>query len=121
MKNIALTILLFFTISSSGYCEDSGYDSKGKRDPFVPLIGVEKNTAAGLANVASIDDVKLEGIAIGLKGRNLAIMNGEMVKEQDTIGNVSIKKITDKTITLSINGIEYTMNLPEEGGVKGEK
>lgn len=121
MKHTGLVILLFFSVISSVYCEEPGYDSKSKRDPFVPLVGVEKNQAAGLANAASIDDVKLEGIAVGSKGNNKAIMNGELIKERDKIGNVEIKRITDKTVTLLISGVEYAVNLPEEGGIKGEK
>lgn len=93
------------------------YEAKGKRDPFIPLIGQEKGVRAGLENISSIQDLNLEGIAVGPTGKNIAILNGQMVKEKDKFGALEIKKISPKSIELSIEGTGYTLTLqePEKG------
>ncbi len=104
------------------YCTDAPievfkYESKGRRDPFIPLIGQERVKGTGLENITSIQDVNLEGIAIGASGKNIAILNGRMVRENDKFGVLEIKKISQKTIQLSIDGNNHTLNLrePEKG------
>jgi hypothetical protein len=99
------------------------YDSKGRRDPFAPLVGQERSSGTGLESVASFDDLKLEGIAVGAGGRQVAIINGQMVKEKDKFGSLSIKKISRKTVELSIENRDYTLTLqePEKENAPGKK
>jgi hypothetical protein len=97
----------------------SGYESKGKRDPFIPLIGQEKGgRSPGLEGIVSIRDVSLEGIATGPSGKNIAILNGQMVKEKDKFGLLKIKKISKKTVELSIDGKAHILSLQDEKGIK---
>jgi hypothetical protein len=100
-----------------------GYDSGGKRDPFVTLIERNKEKAkykipSGLEGVTSIQEVLLEGIAMGPMGKNAAIMNGQMVKENDKVGIVQIKKISKKKVELLVGGKDYTVSLQDEKGIK---
>lgn len=92
------------------------YDSHGKRDPFVPLVGSEKPTVAKLADVTSVEEMRLEGIAAGAKGEMAAIVNGEIIKENDRIGDITVKSITRAGVTLTVGGKTYQLKLPEEGG-----
>ena len=89
--------------------------------PSAPLIGQKKPPAAvvALSEITSINEVKLEGIADQVSGNKSAVINGELVKEGFKAGEVEIKKITKNSVSLTIIGKEYTINLPEEGG--GEK
>jgi len=126
MKKKAFLTLLVFTLFIPIFsieAEEFRYQSRGKRDPFVPLIGQEK--AAGivvaLSEVMSIDDIRLEGIAAQTSGNRSAIINGELVKENFKAGEVEIRKITKNSVSLTISGKEYTINLPEEGGQKIEQ
>lgn len=97
----------------------SGYESKGKRDPFVPLVGQDKGShSAGLEGITSVNDVLLEGIAIGPSGKNIAILNGQMVKEKDKFGLLQIRKIAKKTVELSIDGKIHILSLKDEEGIK---
>jgi hypothetical protein len=90
------------------------YESKGKRDPFVPLIGQEKaKKISGLVDITSVEDIKIEGIAMGANGKNIAILNGQMVREDDKFGVVQIKKISQNSVQLSIEGKNYTLELPK--------
>ena len=105
---------------SSAYCEGFTYEARGKRDPFVPLVGSDRPAVVKLQDVTSVDDIKLEGIAFGAKGRRAAIINGEVVKENDKSGEVELKRISKKFITVLIGGKAYDIYLSgEEGGVKG--
>ena len=121
MKRNALSIILItisFISIPSLRAEPFHYDSHGKRDPIVPLIGQEKagGGMVALSEIASVDDVKLEGIAGQAAGKRTAIINGELVKENFKIGEIEIKKIMKNSIVLIISGKEYTVPLPEEGG-----
>lgn len=116
-QGFLIFLLVWISFASA---EGADYDSKGKRDPFVPLIGIEKAGHTALSKVISIEDVSLEGIAVGPQSKGIAILNGEMVKEGDRIGSLEIIKISYRAVTISIGGTEYNIGLPEEGGVKGE-
>lgn len=94
------------------------YEAGGKRDPFIPLIGQEKVKSSGLENITSIEDVALEGMAVGAGNKNIAILNGQMVKEGDKFGTLIIKKISNKQVDLSIEGKNYKLDFQEEEGIK---
>jgi hypothetical protein len=120
-----LKIAVFFlalAMTAYVYAEGFQYESRGKRDPFVALIGSDRPTVTKLEDISSVDDVKLEGIAIDGKGRQIVILNGETLKENDKVGDVELKKIGKKSITILIGGKSYDIYLPgEEGGIKGGK
>ena len=106
-------------IAASSGAEQFRYDPHGKRDPLVPLIGQEKSTGeVTFAEIASVDDVKLEGIAGVVSGNKTAIINGELVKENFKVGEVEVKKIMKDSVVLNISGTEYTVKMSEEGGPK---
>jgi len=90
------------------------YDSHGKRDPFTPLIGTHAKITGSLDDVMSIDDIDLQGIAGDSKGNKVAIINREMIKEGQTVGRVTIKKITGSTVVLLIDEEEYKINMYED-------
>jgi hypothetical protein len=98
------------------------YESKGKRDPFVPLVGMDRPAVARLEDVSSADDLKLVGLAVGSGGRKVAVLNGEAMKEGDRVGEVELKRVNKKSATIAIGGRSYEIFLPgEEGGAKGGK
>jgi hypothetical protein len=122
MKRKIVYIIMVMAAAALSYLVPapvSGYESKGKRDPFVPLVGQDKGgSSAGLEGIVSVNDVLLEGIAIGPMGKNIAILNGQMVKEKDKFGLLQINKISKKTVELSIDGKVHTLSLQEEKGIK---
>lgn len=101
-----------------GVCQTYKYESQGKRDPFVPLVGIDKPAISKLEDVTSITDIRLEGIASGAKGNLVAILNGEIVKEGNKYGEIKIVKITKKAVTIRMGGVDYEKILIEDGGVK---
>lgn len=116
LKTAGLLALLVAATGSYSGAENFEYNSHGKRDPFVPLVGSEKPTVTKLAEITSVEDIKLEGIVSGGRSRAAAMMNGEIVKQNDRVGDIFIKSITKAGVTLTIGGKEYQLKLPEEGG-----
>lgn len=86
--------------------EDSLYHSHGKRDPFVPLITMTSREAAGLLGVENIDDVIIEGIVYDPKHGSVAIVNGSVLQEGETLGNVKVIEIKPNGAMFSVNGVE---------------
>lgn len=121
MKRIILICLLAcLIIVPMAESQIFKYESRGKRDPFVPLIGQDKAAAAGLIDVTSVEDIRIEGIAVGTDGKRTAIMNGELMKEKGKAGEIEVVKIDPKSVTILISGKEFKVKLPEEGGPKSE-
>ena len=121
MKN-GLKVIIFAVViiglASSADAENFGYNSHGRRDPYVSLVGPEKPTLTKLSDITSVEDIRLEGIVSGSKGNMVAMMNGEIVKVNDKIGDIVVKSITKAGVTLTVGGKEYQVKLPEEGGLK---
>lgn len=116
MNNIVRTILFLLLFSTVAYAESAYvYDSHGKRDPFVPLVGVKAAAVSSLEDIMSIEDVNLQGVAAGARGKMFVIINGEMLKEGETVGRLTVKKISKSGVKLVIDGSEHTINVYEEG------
>ncbi len=113
---VIMTLLV--GLSSYAAAENFEYNAHGRRDPFVSLVGSEKPTVTRLADITSVEDMKLEGIVSGAKGEMAAMMNGEIIKINDKIGDIVVKSITKAGVTLTVGGKEYQLKLPEEGGRK---
>lgn len=129
-KPFIICLLLYIVICNAAYTQETYiYDSRGKRDPFVSLVSVvvvpppeEKKIIESLEDIVSIEDarlyVRLQGIAHDASGKKVAILNGEMVKEGETIGHLTVKRIFKNEVTLSVDKKEYKLNIYEleEGG-----
>lgn len=118
--------LLYIVICNTAYTEETyTYDARGKRDPFVPMVKVapppeEKKIIESLEDVVSIEDarlyVRLQGIAHDTSGKKVAILNGKMVEEGETVGHLTVKRIFKNEVTLSIDKEEYKLNIYEAEG-----
>ena len=87
-------ILIGLLVPSIREASGFQYDSKGKRDPFIPegqLESVEKQLGAS--------QLRLEGIILDPSGKSIAILNGEIVKEGDNFAGLEIKKIETNQVT----------------------
>jgi hypothetical protein len=112
-------ITTLFVLTTGG--DDDKYESRGRRDPFVPLMGMESSAFMRLEDVTSIADIRLEGIASGPRGKLVAMLNGEIVKEGDKFGEMKVKKITETTVTVIMDGKSFEKRLVDDGGFKNEK
>jgi len=103
---------LVFAMSFCGTGRVLEYNSRGRRDPFVPLVGVGREGGAiGLAGVYSVDDVVLQGIVTGPDGAYNAIMNDEVVKAGKTVGRLSVEAINHNSVTIKIGELTHKLKL----------
>ena len=121
MKRVRFVfICVAFLFLSVAYCfcahSQVSYNPKNERDPFVPLVTDERVSALGLEYVETIDDLRLEGIIFDPSAGSMAILNGEVVREGDSLYNLKILNISGSSVVLTVYDIEYTVSLAEEGG-----
>lgn len=90
------------------------YDSKGRRDPFLPLVSKEGYIINRETEILA-SDMNLEGIIYDPRGKSLAIINGTVLKIGDTIGNYSIIEIEKNKVTLSWGNEKIILELKQEG------
>ncbi len=93
----------------------AGYQSRGKRDPFVPLLtsegqrvnppGLDEEVGNGLKQMT------LQGIVFDPKSESYAILNGRVVREKEEIDGMKILKIEPEAVTLLIEGQEHRLVL----------
>lgn len=114
MSAIFFTFLLLALTPAQGQMYK--YCSKGKRDPFIPLITGEVRTSLGLAAVEDIDDVRLEGIIFDPNGKSIAVLNDEILMKGDKMYNVEVLEINKSSVTVKVHNRTRTISLVEEGG-----
>ena len=90
--------------------EPFSYDDNGRRDPLWPLV----NSNGAILNYESeflITDLALEGIMAGTDGENMAIINGRVLKAEDTIGQFVVRKIGEDSIILKKGKQKFELKL----------
>ena len=101
-----------------GFSDDGAYqyESLGRRDPFVPLVGVvsRRESVRGLEGILSIEDVSLQGILVGPGGSRSVIINGEVVAEGMKMGTLTVESIRDNEVTIKIDEDVHTLKLYEQ-------
>lgn len=111
-SRLAAVLFLFFCASVSVSAEE--YKSYGRRDPFVPLVGLSRETSAkGVLGILTVDDVILQGIAVNSDGTNSVIINGELMRKGERIGRVSVESISDNVVEIKIDDENHRLRLYE--------
>lgn len=87
------------------------YDAKAKRDPFVPLVSEDGIYASDVYGITSIKDIRLEGIVWDEAKGSIAIINGEIVREDQEIGIVKVLKIEKDAVVFDLGGQEVRVEL----------
>jgi hypothetical protein len=89
------------------------YDAHGKRDPFWPLVD---STGAIVTYNQDflVTDLILEGIMTAAGGKDIAIINGQIVKTGDVVGVYTVKEISSTAVVLQ-KGLEiFTLQIKKE-------
>jgi hypothetical protein len=101
---ICLVLQTLFSIAIAG---EFRYDSHGKRDPF--LIASKARTIIA-EDDGMMTHLKLEGVVVDPKGNSIAIVNGEMLKEGDQIGeSIVVKRITSQGVEFDNDGKSFNV------------
>jgi len=93
---------------------DFVYDAQNKRNPFIPLITPDGRLLKLDQEAGGIKDILLEGIIYDKNGLSYAIINAEVVRIGDSIGNYRVLKIEEKKIILIKEGEISEMELSKE-------
>ncbi len=103
----------FASAQEAGEKEDFVYDDHGKRDPFWPLVN-SSGVIITYDKDILIADMVLEGIITERNGSDMAIINGVIVKINDTIGVFTVKTIRPDAVVLKKGQQTFTLNLLKE-------
>ena len=89
------------------------YDDKDKRDPFWSLVSSD-GVIVNYDNDLILSDLILEGVIVDNQGNNLAIINGQILKNQDNIGPFIIIKIERDHVVVEKKGQQFMLYLKKE-------
>ncbi len=113
-----LSLILCFYALQSAFCifafaqERLVYDDQGKRNPFIPLV-----TSSGrIINLdqESNSELRLDGIIYDGRGLSYAIVNQEVVRISDWVGNYQVLKIEKNKVIFLKNGEPKEVELKKE-------
>ena len=127
-------VCLLWWVGTSTWAEDphptaapaGGYDAKGKRDPFVPLVRDGRMIAVTGEEPASSGpaDVSLPllgGILWDPAGRSIALLNDKEAMVGDLIGSYRLAEIYQDHIVLEQEGRRVTLRITFDQNPKKEE
>lgn len=112
----SLWFLAYSLLFNSSYLlsqEEFKYDSKGMRNPFVPLITADGRLLQLDKNKGKAE-IQLEGIIFDKYGLSYAIVNSQIVKVGDFVGDKQVLKIEKNKIIFVKEGRVSELELKEE-------
>ena len=124
MRSILAFIIILIFIGIGGipsrvyksYAEEENfiYNDHGKRDPLWPLVSSSGSTLTYDTDFL-ITELNLEGIMVAAAGgRNLAIINGRVLSENESVGQFIIKSISSDTVILQKDTETFELKLKKE-------
>ena len=120
-KTIAAILLLSSAVTvslcvlpSHGGAEEPEYNPRGRRDPFVPLVGViDAGSGSGVGEIMTIEDISFQGIVIDPDGKKGVIINGEMIKEGEARERLFVESVGSNTVTIKLDEERHELKLYE--------
>ncbi|MFH1799010.1 MAG: hypothetical protein ABH844_06745 [Candidatus Omnitrophota bacterium] len=115
-NNAGLVMFLVITLSALVALAESGYDSAGQRDPFVPLVGIDFERDQTIEECGiTAENINIQGIVTNPDGKRGALINGEIINEKAIIGgDVFVEEIQDNAVVLIIQKKKHIFKLYEE-------
>ena len=122
MKRSGLIIfLLVFVLFAGCSAAWAAYESKGKRDPFVPLLLPDGQRISpppdteGMGSL-SLNRIALQGVVYDPSGDSFAILSGRVLRENEEWEGIRILKIEADTVTIWKDGETHQLVVrePEE-------
>ncbi|MEW6009163.1 MAG: hypothetical protein AB1629_05985 [Candidatus Omnitrophota bacterium] len=86
------------------------YTIKNNRDPFMPLVSPD-GYIINLEPQSEISDINLEGIIFDPKGTSFAVINGNVIAENETVGKFKIVGVKKDKIILQNGKKTYIIEL----------
>ncbi len=111
MKSGVIVFFILFIACSVFADAEFVYDDHGKRDPFWPLVS-PSGTILNYDKDLEYGDMTLEGVVHDIKGgRSLAIINGNVLKKNDTLGAYVIADIHPNKVILIKDTNEFILEI----------
>jgi hypothetical protein len=110
---MAAAMLFLFSIAFAQEKQFT-YDTKGKRNPFIPLI-TSDGRLLKLDKEEVTGDLAVEGIIFDKKGRSYAIANGQVVGIGDSIAGYEVLKIENNKVLFIKDGQIREIAIHKEG------
>ena len=119
-QRLAIAILSQWVVISSvffslAFAQEFRYDSHGKRDPFVSPAQVLTT-----GTQVSAGELRLEGVIVDPVGSSYAIVNGQIVREGDTLEGFLIKKVQANQVVFEKAGEIFEVALRQDEDLLGE-
>ena len=89
------------------------YNDHGKRDPFLNLV-TSGGSIVSYDTDYAITDLRLEGIMLSKEGEKLAIINGQILKEKQAIGQFVIDQIQNNVVVLTKGKEKFELKIKKE-------
>jgi len=89
------------------------YEAKGKRDPFIPLVTPDGRLLK-LEQEEGVAGLLLEGIIYDKNGTSCAIVNSEIVRLGDKVGEFQVLKIEEKKVIFIKEGQIIEVEIKKE-------
>ncbi len=116
-----MTVLCVLAFTAGGPVAWAAYESKGKRNPFVPLLlpnGERVNPPPDQegAGPPGLSSVALQGLVYDPAGESYVILGGQLLREKEEWEGIRILKIEPNTVTVWRDGQTHqlTVREPEE-------
>ncbi len=97
-RTVPIFLILIFTFWISSFAQNQFvYDSKGKRNPFIPLV-TSDGRLLKLDKEETSGELSIEGIIYDKNGRSYAIVNATVVAIGDFVSGYQVLKIEENKI-----------------------
>lgn len=119
MKTICITCLflsIIFAVLTADIVSNQDapkYDRANKRNPFIPIV----TNDGQLVNIREDDEkteMNLEGIIYDKDGQSMAIINGQILRKNDNIGDGKIVEIRKDGVVYIKDGEVFKLDLKRE-------
>jgi hypothetical protein len=113
-NRLTILLLCFLSLFSISLAQEQFvYDAKGKRNPFIPLVTPDGRLLK-LEQEEGTAGLALEGIVYDKNGVSYAIINGEVVRIGDKVGDYQVLKIEEKKVIFIKDGEPTEVDLKKE-------
>jgi len=115
MRSGAIAAVVCFLLFAAA--EGSAYDARGKRNPFIPLVTPDGHYLKLDVEEEATDEpgLKLEGIIYDKFGLSYAVVDGQVVKIGDKVGEYQVLQIEERKVIFMRDGQQKIIELKKEG------
>ena len=119
MRRLALGCLaVLAAVLLAGKWAEAKYESRGKRDPLIPLLtkegqrifppGYDEEVPTGVRGLS------LQGIVFDGRAESYAVINDRIVREGEQIEGMKVQKVGPDFVVISAEGVDHRIDLQKE-------